>query len=371
MTDYRVLVHDASTGTPLAELPLSGLSYSRVLSGCGSLSGTMPVWHPLATETFLGQLRGDPDRELTVIRDGAVDWNGPLTGTSATLSGDTIQVNAREASWYLGKRVLEEDKDYTGDDVFDAVRDLVSSMKNKTATGDDDATLGSDILADLPRWSVMAGTAGAPLGSVTFAAAGRHTYQECFDFIAADPTTGFEWKMDYSTSSTRQSPHRTLTMGYPGLGSTLTTQLSERRLSDYGRDLDWERAATRVHVIGSGYTKTLQSNVSVTNGVILLETVDDYSDTSNADFVDSRAKDLRRILRPAVRVPTASFRPSVSLPYDFCDLGDVVPFEITWPDVLTINSDTRRVIEKRTDVGDDGDEVVTMTYNDVLTDLGT
>lgn len=374
MTVFRVFVHDSSTGLVKAQLPYAGLQFNKALSGCGAGSFTVPIGHASVTEDNLGQHRTNSDREITVFRDDEVAINGPLTGTIGSLSSGAIQVTFREASYHLQKRVLEHNVNYDGVDLFDAVRDLTDDMTTKEGTGDDGMTLGDDIIAALPRWTVMSGTAGVTLTDAsppTFYGSARHYISDCFEALAGDPDTdGFEWKMAYS--GTLQAVARQLVMGAPSLGITHTLELTERLLEDYSRTCDWERAATRVHVIGAGYTKTLQSSTAVSSGTLLSEKVDDASDMSKPNLIDARARDLRRLSRPAVRVFTAKFRPNPKgLAHDFCDLGDTVPFQISWPEILSINADTRRVVDIATEVGDDdGDEMVTLTFNDKLADLG-
>lgn len=371
----KVLMHKSSTGLPIAELPFDP-SWSFVLSGAGTLTGSMSIWHPLATEVILGQRHDDPDREISVIVDGQFDYSAPLTGTSCTLRGETIDINAREVSWYLLKRTVEEKKDYGGWDLADAVDDLLTYATSKTSTGDDGMALGDDIKANIPRftWDVSSLSghtlpASTPTNLVGFSGAAGHTIQEALDFLAADPETGFEWRVDYKTSSTRQSPHRTLVFGYPGLGTTLVGEMTQRVLSDYGRDQDNERAATRVTVMYGGGKVVRQSSVAVSNSVILTEVVDDYTDTSDVDMATGRAKDLRRIGKPMIRVPSSEFRAGGTLAHDFANLGDVMPFAISWPDILSITGDNRRVVEIAKRV-EDGALTVGHTYNDLLTDLG-
>lgn len=365
-----MLVHKSSTGLPLAELPFDP-SWSFTLSGAGSLSGSMSIWHPHATELILGQRHTDPDRELSVIVDGQVDYRAPLTGTSCTLSGETIEINAREISWYLIKRTLEEDRDYTGWDAADALDDLLTYATSKTSTGDDGMTLGDDINADIPRfsWDTSA-LVGQTLGNAVFSGAAGHTIQEVFDFLAADPETGFEWRTDYRTSSTRTQPHATLVFAYPGFGTTPRDGfLTEHVLADYGRDEDGERAGTRVTVMYGGGKVVRQSSVAVGYGVILTEVVDDYTDTADEDMAIARAKDLRRIVKPMIRVPSATIRDGGSLPHDFLELGDVMPIEIGWPEILSISTDSRRVVQTDKRV-ENGSLTTSWTFNDRLDDLG-
>lgn len=374
VTSYKTVIYEASTGMPIAELPLRDLTFSRVLSGCGQLTGWLSIYDDAATEGNLGMHRDDPDREITVFRDDVPVWSGPLTASDASLSSGQVQLVAREASWYLGRRMLEENRDFDGDDLDVIVGNLNDYLTGKLGTGDDGMTLGDDIVADIPRWSIdataLAGVAFSDPSPPTFYGSARHSILDCLTALANDPETGFEWRMDYATGSTRQAVHRTLVFGYPALGSTLTTQLTERVLVDFGRSLDYERGATRVHVMYSGGVVTLQSPLAVTNGTLLTEVVDDQSDVTKDSMATARSRDLRRLSRPPVRVFTATYRPgAVSLPFGFCDLGDTVPFEITFPRVLSISTDRRRVIQIDVTPGG-GDELVKLTFNDMLDDLG-
>lgn len=371
MADHTLIVSDASTGANLAELPWSGMQRSRVLSDVGQLTCSLPIGHWAVTETNLGQLRATPDREVTLWRDDTAVWNGPITGTACSWTDSTFNLVARDALWYLTKRVLEQNKTFTAEDVFDIVRWFVTYMTTKEGTGDDGTTLGDDIVAAIPRFAVSPSVtdAGATMDA-DFAGVSRHTIQECFEFVANDPQTGFEWKLGVSSGTTWLSCQRTLVLGYPQLGSTLTRPLTELLLADYGRAGDWEQAATRVHVVGSGYTKTLQSASSVSNGVLLLEAVDDLTDTSDEGFIDARAKDLRRMRRPPVRAFTVSYVPGDVLAYGAVDLGDTVPFDVRTPAILSITADNRRVIQEDIACDVDGSELTTLTFNDPLTDLG-
>lgn len=371
MSDYHYLVHDASTGLALAELPLQSPSFSRVLTGCGTLTASLPLRHPLVTKTILGQNRSSPDREVTVFRGDDAVWNGPLTGTDADVEADTLELTAREVTWYFGKRTIEEDMEWAVEDRLTIVRDVLEyGLFAKQSQGGDGMTAGDNIIAVLPRWGVDLLASGDVIAA-SFAGSARHTLAEAMEFLAADPETGFDYRVDYFTGSTRQSVARTLMFDPPdpikGFSLVRTQVLTENVLLAYGHVSDWERAATRVHVLGAGFTKTLQSTSAVTDGVLLSEVVEDYSDAADHDQITARAKDLRRLSRPPVRAYSVSFIPSAALPYGWCDLGDTVTLAIAWPEVQAV-SDTRRVMQ--IDVTpQDGSEVVELTLNDPLTEL--
>lgn len=367
VADYRYSIHDASTGLMLCEAPFSGVTFSRVLSGVGTFTGTMPLWQPDATVANLGIDPANADREVVVWRDDVAIWNGPITSVDPDITSDTFTVTAREAVWYYTKRTLEVNKSYDGTDVLDVARDLDSYARTKT-----DATLGG-IVAALPRWHISSATAGVNYSDTsppTFYGSARHTIMECWQAIAADPSTGFEWRLDVMTGSSKQSVSRTVTLGYPSLGSTLGYTLDEGMLLGYGRTTDAERGGTRFHTRYSGGVKTLQSSAAVTAGVLLTEVVADYTRTKKDSTVTAFTKDLRRLARQPVRTVSAVVVPSAhGVPWGFCDLGDTIPFHLSSPSPLAL-TDSRRVIQiDYTPDSGEAAEAMALTLNVTLSDL--
>jgi hypothetical protein len=365
MTEYRYFLVDASTGLNICELPLQVSSpCTRVLTGVGSFAGSLPVDHPSATQA---RLQGD--RELTVVRNDTPVWNGPFSMVAGAIPG-TVDINAREASWTLFRRTLEVDKHYDKD-THKIVRSLDSYAESKVSTaGDGTGGAGSSINAAIPRFAVSTGDSGVTK-EVTLSGAARHTIGEIIDYLVQDPDTGLEYRMDYRTGSVRSSCRRTLTLGSP-LGVTKTQSLTERVLYSYSREMDWERAATRVHVVGAqGRTETRQNTGSITSGLQLMEAVFDRSDTSSTALLSNMAREARRKSQPPVRTFSVSFTPSDSLPFDFCDLGDKVSLDINWPSVLNTNA-TRRVVQiDLMPPQADTPELVTLSFNLPLDELGT
>ena len=316
MAVYKYLLVDASSGTNLGELPLDVSSFSYVLNGCGQLTGTIPLDHPMATyQNLLG------DREVTVLRDDVPVWNGPITLPEGQFSTRTVTITAREPTWYLGKRTLEVNKNFNAD-LFYIVRWLVNYMTTKTGSG------GSNINAALPRFSVSPSGNAGQAKQVRYYGSARHTIADIINDLVADPTTGLDYRMDYSTGSTRQTCQRTLTLGSPSLGTTRTQQITEHLITEYTRQLDRERAATRVHVLGAGYTSTAQNTGSVTNGDILIESVFDRTDKANHTFLDNYARNARYVSQPPVVTHQVSFTPGSALPFGFALVGDKVQIEI-------------------------------------------
>lgn len=361
MPDYRYLVADASSGVNKGELPLDVSSFTYALNGCGTLTATIPLDHPMATwPNLLG------DREITVLRDGFPVWNGPITLPESVLTQRSNSVTAREASWYLGKRTLEINKNYNAD-LYYIVRNLVTYMTTKTGAG------GSNINAALPRFSVSpaSGNSGTSK-AVRYYGSARHTIADIVNDLVADPTTGLDYRMDYGTGSTRQTCQRTLTLGSPSLGTTRTQKITEHLITEYSRQLDRERAATRVHVLGAGYTSTAQNTGSVTNGDILIESVFDRSDKANHTFLDNYARDARYRSQPPVLTHQISFTPGSALPFGFANVGDKVDIEaLVGSGLLISDSGFARVMQIDVAPGSGtAPEVVTFTLATSLDSLG-
>lgn len=375
MADNTLLSFDASTLTKVGELPWSAMQRSRVLSGAGQLTCTLPIGHPQVSRHTLGLLRSSPDRLVAHFRDGRLVWAGFISGSQCRVSDGTFNLVAREFPWILAKRVLEENKDFNGMDVFDIFRWLITYMTSKVSTdGDSTLAAGSDIVAALSYLAVNPASADAG-ATYTFASSptvygtDRKTMQEIVDLLNQDPETGFEYRTKYD-GSTWLAPLLTFELGYPTVGSALTREMTQWLAADYGKTIDGERSGTRFHGMSSEGPVTRQSASMVANAALLLEQVEDMTDVP-ADIAVGQVKELRRLARsPGPRVPDAVYIPDDPLPYGFCDIGDTWPFNITEPDVLTITSDIRRVIQEDVTCDVDGTESVALTYNDPTTDLG-
>lgn len=372
MPDYRFLLVNASDGSNFGELPLTLAGpFSLELNGCGQLSGTVPLDHPMCVYT---KLQGD--REITVLRDNVAVWNGPIMNLDAQWSpgGDrTVTVTAAEPTAYLSKRVLEIDKSYTAADLFDIARDLVTYATSKESNGD--VSGGTSINAALPRFFVSpaSGTLAGTTKTLSFAGSARYVILDLINDLVTDPSTGLDYRMDYASGSTRQQCDRTFTMGSPSLGSTLSINVDEHIVVGFGKGQDRGRAANRVHVLGNGYTSTQQNTGSITAGDILLESV--FSPSTNLTDhtqIDNYAKDARRFSQPPVATYTWTVVPGQGpIGWGDINLGDAVNLNIGGTTVLHSLGHVRVVKVEVQPPLDGGPELVTYTANVPLDQLGT
>jgi hypothetical protein len=374
--EYRYLLVDASTGSNIGELPLTVSSYTYQLNGVGQLTATIPRDHPMAQDTFWAlYLSTNSDREITILRDDSPVWNGPSTILGASLQDRTqMQVAGREASWYMQKRTLEEDKNYLGWDLFDIARDLGAYMVSKVSTAGDGMTAGSNINAALPRWAVApaSGLSGFILPSAnvpSYYGSSRHLIADIADGLVADPSSGLDYRMEYTDSSSWVRCTRTLTFGAP-LGVTRTQKLTEHILYDFAKTEDRERAANRVHTLSGTAPYVLQNTGSTANGDLLIESVFDESGVTDAATVHAFTRDARRRAQPPVAVYSATFVPDAALPWGWCMVGDIVNLAVEGTTILHSEGTVRVTAIEVVPPQGGNPELVTLTLGVPLDALG-
>lgn len=368
MVDIRYLLVDENTGDALAELPLQvdgAIPFG--MNSVGQFEASLPADHPEATQANLT----DGLRGITVIRDDSAEWSGLIGEVDVDSDARRVSFPVYEASEWMSYLTVEEDKHYNADR-FSWVRKVNTYVNTKLSTsGDGTGSPGSTINAGIPRWSVSTGLSGFTLDDV-IPGLSRFTMAEIVQILTEDPSEGIEWRMDYQTGSTRQSCHRTLTLGAP-LGVTKTQTLTAQVLHSWGKTYDVTTAATRVHVRGNGFTATKQNTGSITAGWPLMEQRYDRGDTTNQTRLGNIAKEYRRRAQPPVKMLRATYVPGVSLPFGWCNIGDTVPFNIKDPcDLLNIQGVSRRVVGiEWTPPSGATPELVSLLFNLPLTDLGT
>lgn len=348
MARYRFLIVDATpggsgVGNPLCEVPFTNVSFSTLLSGVGSFTGTLPLEHDKSTPSNLKP----GNREVTVVRDDVVVWNGPITSLTASLESRQITITAREAHWYLSKRTVEVNKAYAAVDLFDIVRDLITVATAKTG-------------GSLYRFSASAGLSGVTK-TWSFSGYGRRNVGQTIADLASED---FDFRLIY-TGSTRQQVTRVLQLGAPTLGSTITNYKLEPRngLSDLTLTEDLDPASNRTHVLGKGgLVHTTANTASTTAGLVLLEHVESRTDIAPVTIIRNIAFDQSRRRKPPVATFVASYKPTTRLPYGWCAVGDTISIKVP-TGYFAVNA-TRRVTEIETRPDTSEGELVSFTFYD-------
>jgi hypothetical protein len=135
---YRYLLCDLLTDQPLAQLPLSGVSFGRRISRTGSLSGTLncPTTQLLDAGRLLRRYAGRA--ALWVYRDNTLWWGGiPWTVVPKQGQRGPVQVSVTAATFdrYAHHRRLYVDKGYVQVDQGVIIPDLWRTIQSAALAG--------------------------------------------------------------------------------------------------------------------------------------------------------------------------------------------------------------------------------------------
>lgn len=135
---WTYLVGDLITQKIVGELPLKGVSVSKVLNGSGQIKATMPVTRSMDIDVY--DLTRPVRRVLYAVRDGTPYWGGIIWASAYESEGQKIELGGADWwSYFDHRKVLEVlsappwatsyiagfSKVYTGVDQNAIARDLV------------------------------------------------------------------------------------------------------------------------------------------------------------------------------------------------------------------------------------------------------
>ena len=284
MAAWRYIGADLRTNTLLGDLPLTDVSYSEVLNGAGTFSGTLPLAVDAATSSTtrasvaaILTASSQPGRTVVwMVRDGvvlggAIVWSRKRRkGQPATLAGAGL--------WsFFRMQHLRSTLAFAGVDQLAIARSLIQTAQavNGADIGVQLGTETSGVLRDrtFNSWELkQVGEAVEQLAAVNGG----------FDF-AVDVTQGFGKVLTLS------SPRR----GRPA-GTTAIVFADGKNLLDYEVSEDATRAANVYSAVGDGDgAATMISTATRTDqldiGYPLLSEVGAFKDISVRATLDARA----------------------------------------------------------------------------------
>jgi hypothetical protein len=103
--DYRYFVVDLMSNELLAEIPFTGVSYSRSLREAGEFSGSIAITEATANlSLYENTLPGKT--AIYVVRNNVCVWGGIIWTRSYDIVGKTLSISGSEFSSYFYKRVI-------------------------------------------------------------------------------------------------------------------------------------------------------------------------------------------------------------------------------------------------------------------------
>ena len=203
VTTYRYLFADLLTNNILAELPLTGVTFTQVLNSPGSLNAHMLVSD--LRENSLDYVNATiPARTaIYVDRNGVLVWGGILFARRYNASQQRIEITAREFDSYFERRRISTSQAFNNVDQLTIAETLVNNAQA--------ATNGNIGLI------VPTNTSGVLVSRVFYAYELKDLYSGIKDI--ATQSTGFDFNVDVQYDSS-QNPTKILRLDYPYRGVT-------------------------------------------------------------------------------------------------------------------------------------------------------
>jgi hypothetical protein len=337
MAEYRYLLYDLKTNTPITELPLNGVSFTQQLNSAGTFSANILITD--ATENAMDIPDGTIPAKTAIyversdVANGvprSLVWGGVIWGREYNSATQSLTLNAREFESYLERVAVDPFQmvaltqtnpnslpsqdapiQFNSVDQFQLVRLLVAA-----------AQVGNSNIGI----QVMGGNSGVTTTAIYSWKDSKPTYQALTDLSQAN--NGFDFNVDvyYDTNGV---PQKIMNLGYPQIGYRYNSadpnapvlQLPGN-VTEYSYFEDGSLVANTVFVFGANEIWTSADNVAaITNGGYpYLQSSFNYNDIKNTTLLQQIAQGkINGLTYPPVTLKitqSATLRPAV---------GDVSP----------------------------------------------
>jgi len=297
-TTYRYLFADLLTNQILAELPLTGVTFSNVLNSSGSFSGHLLLsdlsesGYDLVNTTIPGRTA------IYVDRNGVLVWGGILWTRQYDSTSQTLTFGAREFESYFERRIINELLDYQNIDQLTIVRNLMTEAQ-AYPNGNIGVIVGTE-------------TSGVLVSRTYYAYEYKKFFDAFKDLSNAGSTFGFDFNIDvqYDTSN---NPIKLLRLDYPHRGKIYSASDPSALVFDFPSNLihyQWPEngaaMANTIYAIGPGSNegKLLafsQNTSQLSAGYPFLEDTVTYNDIYDGTLLANLAAgEVQAKLNPVV-----------------------------------------------------------------------
>lgn len=358
MATYTYLACDLLTGAILAELPLSDVSFSSVLSGAGEFSSTLSI-SDQRVQKIDPITATEPGRTaLYVDRDGVLVWGGILWVRRYNPRTEQLTLSGNEFWSYLRRRYITDDKVFTATDQLTIAQNLVNYAQSKPG-----------------------GNIGVVVGSNTsgvlrdFAAYGyeRKQVAEAVEELS-DLDNSFDFAVDLAYDVSMQ-PTKTLNFSYPRRGRTapdsgFVFEFPGNTILEPSWDEDGAKMSNTLYGQGQGEGEDMVRSVIATPtmldaGYPLLEDVVSAKDVGSQGVLDDRIRAIAEARVKPVTLPKLTVRANAEPVLGSYITGDDVHVSITSKRFPNGIETTRRILEISVTPADTGQyETVDLTLGE-------
>jgi len=356
VTTYRYLFADLLTNDIVAELPLTGVSFTKQLNQAGSFNGHLLVGgiDALAFNVFPATTPGR--NALYVDRDGVLVWGGVVWGRQYTASTQTLEIQAREFESYFERRRITATTAFNSTDQLSIAQNLIN-LAQSAPYGDIGVNVGVE-------------TSGILVSRTYYDYELKTYFNALQDLSRADDGFDFNIAVVYDGSG---EPTKTLVLGYPRIGTVYSSTNPNAivfqlpgNIVDYEYPEDGSIAANTVHALGAGSNEgKLIASASDTSkfldGWALLEEQANYSDVTDSTLIAQLATgQVLAVSYPptVIKVIVPAYEAPVFGTYEVGDDARLIITDVRFPNTL---DEVYRIVGVSVQPGEDGPERVTLT----------
>jgi hypothetical protein len=358
-TTYRYLFADLLTNEIIAELPITGVSFTQQLNQAGAFSA-----HLLLSGVNVTGYNVDASTEPTrnavyVDRNGVLVWGGVIWSRSYNSASQVLSITAREFESYFEHRLIATTEAFNNTDQLEIVRTLIDNAQ-ALPNGDIGVITGAE-------------TSGILIDRVYYDYEYKNVYAAIQDLSRQDDGFDFNIKVEYDAIT--NEPLKTLVLGYPRTGnidtgvgdiSTPVFIFPAGNIVEYDYPEDGSIVSNNLYVTGAGSNegKLLANSVdlpSFTAGFPLLDTTVSYSDITDQTVLNELASAQVQALAtppPIISVVVPAFVQPEYGTYSIGDDARLIIQDERFPNGLDA---VYRIVGLNVLPGEDGPERVTIT----------
>jgi len=357
-TTYRYLFADLLTNEIIAELPLTGVSFTQQLNQSGTLNGHV-LLSALNSAEFNVNASTIPGRSaIYVDRNGDLIWGGIIWNRTYNSAEQVLSLTAREFESYFERRRISTTDTFTNTDQLVIARTLIDDAQ-LVPSGDIGVITGSE-------------TSGVLIDRVYYDYELKNVYQAIQDLSRADD--GFDFLIDVSYDPITDEPIKTLVLGYPRTGviydlndpEALVFIFPAGNIVEYEYPEDASIAANTIFALGAGSNEgklisIAQDTTKITEGWAVLEDVANYSDVTDPVLLDELS--LGQVLAVSfppttIKIVVPAYIPPTLNDYNIGDDARLIITDERFPGTLDA---VYRIVALNIQPGEDGPECVTLT----------
>lgn len=358
-TTYRYLLADLLTNEIIAELPLTGVSFTQQLNQAGTFQAHLLITG-INTAAFNVDASTTPTRNaIYVDRNGILVWGGVIWGRTYNSQAQTITITAREFESYFERRRIAQTIDFDQVDQLEIARTLIDNAQ-LVPSGDIGVITGLE-------------TSGVLVDRVYYDYELKTVYNAIQDLSRQED--GFDFNIQVAYDPITNDPTKTLVLGYPrsghvdtGVGDLLTPVFvfPAGNIVEYEYPEDGSIAANTIYALGAGSNEgklsaTAQDLTKLTAGWPLLEDQANYSDIIDDTVLNELA--IGQVLAlseppPIIKIVVPAYVDPVFGTYGIGDDARLIIQDPRFPQGLDT---VYRIVGLNVQPGEDGPERVTLT----------